>query len=106
MKYNHIFAHLLKEYLHKDKEIIFLVNEDVSHRKNLDKRIKFDIKDIFFTHIEDPDSELKASKTGNRRPAIFAKDKISLMSYGKNVKKLFNLTSINENLTQLLNQIP
>ena len=39
------------------------------------------------------------------RPAISKNDRISLMSYGKNVKKMFNLTSIVENPVHLKNQI-
>lgn len=55
--------------------------------------------------MQNPASLSGSSESGNLRPAISKNDRVSLMSYGKNVKKMFNLTSTLENPVHLKNQI-
>lgn len=100
------FEYLLKEYSSSDKDVIFLVNEDTRTREGspISDLIKNDIElKIFKKYIEVGDTGM--TKSGNKKPAITHGDRISLMSYGKNVKKMFNLTQVDENPTHLENQI-
>jgi hypothetical protein len=62
-----------------------------------------DITRIFEEQIEISDTAM--SRSGNTRPAILGSDRISLMSYSKNVCKMFNLTEVDENPVHLENQI-
>ena len=67
---------VLDEYKKKNKDYIFLVNEDIKPsqfiNKKLDVMIKRHLEQIFDQHME-------------------PNDRLSLMTYGKNTKKLFNL---------------
>jgi len=69
---------LLDTFKKKSKDYIFLVNEDVKQSYNnerLELKIKKSLEMIFDHYIE-------------------STDRLSLMSYGKNTKKMFNLVSI------------
>jgi len=69
---------MLDTFKKKSKDYIFLVNEDVkisNNNERLDIKIRKSLEMIFDHYIEDS-------------------DRLSLMSYGKNTKKLFNLVSI------------
>lgn len=80
---------MLDTFKKKNKDYIFLVNEDVkqsTYNERLDIKITKSLEMIFDLFV-DP------------------RDRLALMSYGKNTKKLFNLVSIKDNKTQLRNQI-
>jgi len=88
---------MIDEYRHRDKDIIFLVNEYTKESNDRSDPIQVKIARsllyIFDNHVSAPvGRELDAHR---ECPG----DRISLMSYGKNVRKLFNLVHIKKNRT-------
>jgi hypothetical protein len=66
----------------------------------IEKKIKLALEYIFERHVEFGQNQSNADAlTGS------GGDRVSVMTYGKNVKKLFNLVSMTKNRTQLRNQI-
>ena len=107
MRYIPKILYLLKEYEPNDLDIILLVDEEIKAvpdgAQPIDSQVKVDITRIFEEQIEISDTAM--SRSGNTRPAILGSDRISLMSYSKNVCKMFNLTEVDENPVHLENQI-
>ena len=75
-----------------------MVNEEVRPSRfpddHIDDKIKRSLAYIFDTHVESSNKVALKKQEG---------DRISLMQYGKNVKRMFSLVSINQNKTQLRN---
>lgn len=88
---------MLDEFKHKNKDIIFLVNEYIRESQNeckdqmIQDKISFSFDCIFNNHI-DYGGKLKNNKQNDG-------DRVSIMTYGKNVRKLFNLVSMSKNQT-------
>jgi hypothetical protein len=82
---------LLEQFNKKSKDYIFLVNEDftkdnrvINQTEKIEYKIKKSLELIFDNYIEHT-------------------DRLSLMTYGKNTKKMFSLVGIEKNKTQLRN---
>jgi hypothetical protein len=75
---------LLDAFQNNNKDYIFLVNEDLKSSRNdadpIEEKLKNTLTLIFKEHIK-------------------SEDRISLMTYGKNTKKLFNLVNTHKNMT-------
>mmetsp|Transcript_40468 Transcript_40468/g.61725 ORF Transcript_40468/g.61725 Transcript_40468/m.61725 type:complete len:269 (+) Transcript_40468:143-949(+) len=99
---------LLDEFKHRDKDIVFLVNEEVrlstQQEDRIENKIKRSLAFIFDNHVDSSlhgQDKQAAAELGKKAIG----DRISLMQYGKNVKRMFSLVSLNKNKTQLRNQI-
>jgi len=77
---------VLDKYKHKNKELILLVNQFVRPQDslNLERKIKSSLLFIFDHHIKCDE---------------ICQDKLSIMSYGKNTTRCFDLISIEKNKT-------
>jgi len=72
-------ADLLNQFKKKSKDYVFLVNEDVKASVDSDQRLNIKIKkslELIFDHYIEPS------------------DRLSIMSYGQNTRKMFKLVTI------------
>jgi len=72
---------MIDDFKQKNKDVVFLVNEKIKHRgAKLETKVKKTLEIILDEHIG-------------------KSDRVALLSYSNNVKKLINLVGTNKNKT-------